>query len=153
MRITMMMAALLAVACESTGTLTAEEEANLAALRSHVVAYNAQEEGWQGRLLAEDFTYHGFGPWAPQGMTANREELIAMMGGAAGMFPDRTMTIRNLIAAGDTVVMEMEWVGTVAGKHPVLKPGDQQRLREVIIHRFRDGEIVEMRDYGVPMAP
>jgi ketosteroid isomerase-like protein len=86
-------------------------------------------------------------------MTANREELIAIMEGAARMFPDRETTIRNLIAAGDTVVMEMEWVGTVAGEHPALKPGDQQRLREVIIHRFRDGEIVETREYGVPMAP
>jgi ketosteroid isomerase-like protein len=149
----MIMAVLLAVACESTGGLTAEEEANLAALRSHVAAYNAQEEGWQGRLLAEDFAYHGFGPWAPRGMTANREELIAMMNGAARTYPDRAMTVRNLIAAGDTIVLEMEWVGTVAGEHPALQPGDQQRLREVIIHRFRDGEIVEMREYGVPMAP
>jgi ketosteroid isomerase-like protein len=153
MRIALMMAALLALACGSTETLTAEEEANLAALRSYEAAYNAQEEGWQGRLLAEDFTYHGFGPSAPQGKTANRGELIVMMEGAARMFPDRTVTISNLIAAGDTVVMEMEWVGTVAGEHPVLKPGDQQRLRGVAIYRFRDGEVVEMREYVVPMAP
>jgi hypothetical protein len=45
MRIAMIMAALLAVACGPTGTLTAQEEANLAAVKSHVAAYNAQEEG------------------------------------------------------------------------------------------------------------
>ena len=152
-RISMILAALIAMACESTGTLTAEEEANVAAMRSYVAAYNAQEEGWAGWLLAEDYSYHGFGPWAPQGTVANREEQISIKEGAAKMLPDRTITILDLIAAGDTVVLEAEVVGTVAGEHPVLKRGEQQRLRVVNFYRFRDGEIFETREYGVPIAP
>jgi ketosteroid isomerase-like protein len=74
------------------------------------------------------------------------KELIA---DAARMFPDRTMTLRNLVAEGDTIAMETEWVGTAAETHPTLQSGERQVLRNIVFNRFRDGKIIETREFGV----
>jgi len=148
----MILAGLLGIACQPQGGLTAEEQANVDAARTRMAPYNAQAEGWVEDFaaeLAEDFTYQGYGPWAPEGMTADRDQLIEVVKGAAKAFPDRTMTIHNIIASGDTVVMEVEWSGTASDQNPRLKPGERQALREVLIERYRDGKIVETREYGI----
>ncbi|MBW2424778.1 MAG: nuclear transport factor 2 family protein [Deltaproteobacteria bacterium] len=153
-RMIMILAGLLGMACQPQGGLTAEEQANVDAVRTRVAAYNAQAEGWLedfGGGLADDFIYQGYGPWAPEGMTADRDQLIEMVTGAAKAFPDRTTTIHNIVASGDTVVLETEWSGTASDQNPMLKPGERQGLREVLIHRFRDGKIVETKEYGIVM--
>ena len=72
-----------------------------------------------------------------------------MVSGAAEAFPDRTTTIHNIVASGDTVVLETGWSGTASDRNPFLRPGERQALREVLVQRFRDGKIVETREYGI----
>jgi ketosteroid isomerase-like protein len=131
------------------GSRTAEEEANVAAARAWIEGYNAQEEGWFDRFYAEEATLQTYGPWAQQGIHANRHRLKELIADAARMFPDRTMTLRNLVAEGDTIVMETEWVGTAAETHPTFQSGKRQVLRNIVFNRFRDGKIIETREFGV----
>lgn len=134
---------------EEAGTRTAEEEANVATVEAHAAAYNAQEEGWFDRFHAETLSYQGYGPWSPQGKTTDREGLKEMAGEAARLFPDRTMTVKRLVAEGDTVAMETEWIGTATDEHPTLKAGEHQVLRNILFNRYRDGKIIETREFGV----
>ena len=60
--------------------------------------------------------------------------------------------ILNIFASGDTVIMETEWSGTASDQNPMLKPGERQSLREIVIHRFRDGQVVETRDYAIVVS-
>jgi predicted ester cyclase len=134
---------------DPSGTRTAKEEANVATVEAHVEAYNAQEEGWFDRFHAEKLTYQGYGPWAPQGRTTDRDGLKEMADGAARLFPDRKMTVKRLVAEGDTVAMETEWTGTATDEHPILKSGERQLIRNILFNRFHDGKIVETREFGV----
>ena len=43
----------------------------------------------------------------------------------------------------------LEWVGTASDQHPTLQAGERQILRDITFNRFRDGKIVEMREYAV----
>jgi hypothetical protein len=54
--------------------------------------------------------------------------------GAMRVFPDRTMTV---------------WAGTAAQGHPTLQPGERMVLRNILFNRYRDGKMVETREYGV----
>jgi len=128
---------------------TPEEEANIATAEAHVRAYNSKEEGWFDRFYADEVAYHTYGPWAPHGQSADRKHLEAMAMGAMQIFPDRTMTVKSMVAEGDTVVLETVWTGTAAQGHPSLQPGERMVLRNILFNRYRDGKMVETREYGV----
>jgi ketosteroid isomerase-like protein len=72
--------------------------------------------------------------------------------GAMQIFPDRTMTVKNVVAEGDTVVLETLWAGTAADGHPNLQPGERLVLRNILFNRYRDGKIAEIREYGVRIS-
>ena len=131
---------------------TSEEEANVAAARAQVRAYNAKEEGWFDRFFADEVAYHTYGPWTPQGLSTGRKQLKDMAMGAMQMFPDRTMTVKGMVAEGDTIVLETVWAGTAADGHPNLKAGDRLVLRNIVFNRYREGKIVETREYGVRIS-
>lgn len=98
---------------------------------------------------AEEVDYHTYGPWTPQGLSTDRKHLEEMAMRAMQFFPDRTMTVKNMVAEGDTIVLETEWSGTAADGHPKLRPGERLGLRNNLFNRYRDGKIVETREYGV----
>lgn len=132
-----------------TESRTAEETTNTAVAMAWVDGYNAQEEGWFDRFYAEEVSLQTYGPWSPEGVSANRSQLEKLIAEAARMYPDRTMKVRTLVAEGDTVVMETEWVGTPAPSHPTLQSSEPQVLRNIVFNRFRDGRIFETREFGV----
>jgi ketosteroid isomerase-like protein len=139
-------------ACQQPGTRTAEEEANVATVEAWLAAYNAQEEGWFDRFHGEEVSYQHYSSSLTQGMTGNRERLKELAAGAQRMFPDRAMTVKSLVAEGDTVVMETVWTGTATDGHPRLLPGERQVIRNTLFNRFEDGKVVETREYGVVVS-
>lgn len=140
------------MSAENSQGRTPEEEANIATAEAQVRAYNSKEEGWFDRFYADEVAYHTYGPWAPQGQSADRQHLKEMAMGAMRFFPDRTMTVKSKVAEGDTVVLETVWAGTAAQGHPTLQPGERMVLRNILCHRYRDGMMVETREYGVPIV-
>jgi len=119
---------------------TPEEEANIATAEAHVRAYNSKEEGWFDRFYADEVAYHTYGPWAPHGQSADRKHLEAMAMGAMQIFPDRTMTVKSMVAEGDTVAIE----ATSSGK---TFRGDQYSQEYHFVMRARDGKITEWKEY------
>jgi predicted ester cyclase len=131
---------------------TPEEELNVAAAEAQVRAYNSKEEGWFDRFFAEEVDYHTYGPWTPQGLSTDRKHLKEMAMGAMQFFPDRTMKVEGMVAEGDTIALETVWFGTAADGHPSLQPGERLVLRNILFNRYRDGKIVETREYGVRIS-
>ena len=68
------------------------------------------------------------------------------------MFPDRRITVKSRVAEGDTVVDEVEWVGTASDQHPTLQEGERQLFRVITYNRYRDGKIAETREYAVEVS-
>ena len=151
-RVGVIAAALLIFGCSGSGARTAEEMANVAAREAETEAFNAQDPEFIERFYSEDLVYQSYGPWAPQGMTGNRESVQQGVAAGIRMFPDRRITVKSRVAEGDTVVEEVEWVGTASDQHPTLQEGEREVLRDIVFYRIRDGKIIEMREYAVAVS-
>jgi predicted ester cyclase len=99
-------------------------------------------EGWAGEVdLAEvifdsAFTSNGIivGPAGPRGNVLSR---------IAG-FPDLQTDIEDLVAAGDRVVIRLQWSGTHRGPYGgVAATGRPVEVRVMVIWRFRGDKVVE----------
>jgi ketosteroid isomerase-like protein len=55
--------------------------------------------------------------------------------------------LRNAIASGDTVVLEVLWTGTLAQAVNTLAAGDRMRAHFAVFLEFRGGRIVKQRNY------
>ena len=135
--------------CSQPGTETAEEAANLAAARAADEAYNAGDLGFIDRFYAEDLVYVSYGPWAPGGSVGDRESLKQGVAFGLKAFPDRRSTLLSRVVRGDTIVDEMDWVGTASAEHPAMKEGERMVLKDITFSRYRDGKVVELREYAI----
>ncbi len=55
--------------------------------------------------------------------------------------------LRNAIASGDTVVLEVLWKGTLASSVGTLAAGDDMQAHFALFLDFRGGRIVRQRNY------
>jgi len=90
-------------------------------------------------------------PGTPRGRQGNRAFLREQQERLLRLFPDRQMSIRNLVALGDQVVLELEWWGTAAMTVGGLSAGAQVRLRIASFFTLADSLIVRQTDYCVPV--
>jgi ketosteroid isomerase-like protein len=90
-------------------------------------------------------------PGAPNGHQGNREFMRETSRQRLRLFPDRQMSIRNLIAQGDRVAVELDWWGTAAATVGGFRAGMQVRMRIASFFTLVDGLIVQQTDYGVPI--
>ena len=106
------------------------------------------EEGWsKGNLAVADevigsnFVVHGAGgqavPSGPEGV----KQLVATWRNG---FPDGQMSIDDLLAEGDKVVIRMTWRGTHKGNFYGIAPtGKRVAVTSMGIDRLANGKIVE----------
>ena len=83
----------------------------------------------------------------PQG---RRDDLAAMRANAERgkrVISKQKYEIRNELAAGDQVALEVNWTGTLAIPYETIPAGGQMRARFAMFLRFADGKIVEQRNY------
>jgi ketosteroid isomerase-like protein len=71
---------------------------------------------------------------------------LAAERGAANV-RDQRYDVRAAIAVGDTVALEVEWVGTLVQARDPLPAGFVMRARCAFFLQFRDGRIVAQRNY------
>jgi ketosteroid isomerase-like protein len=90
-------------------------------------------------------------PGAPGGRQGNRDFMRETSRQRLVLFPDRQMSIRNLIARGDQVVLELDWWGTAAATMASFRAGVQVRMRIASFFTLVDGLIVKQTDYCVPI--
>ena len=112
----------------------------------------ALERGTSRELLAAYFS-----PELAQEIHPNRlleagarrslEELLDADVAARKLFASQRFELRNAIASGDTVVLEVAWSGTVAAKFDGLQAGEKMRAQLGLFLEFRGGRIVKQRNY------
>lgn len=122
---------------------------NLQLMRKHLDAYNAGNWTEYEGHLAGDVRYEEIPTKVSASGSKNYVDAVKRWKSA---FPDLRATVRNAIAAGDTVVSEIEWIGTQSGPldgpfgtiAPTNKKGSTPA---VIVTRFANGRIAEVHHY------
>ena len=61
--------------------------------------------------------------------------------------PGQKYEVKNALASGDQVALEVNWVGTLAVPYETIPAGGQMRARFAVFLQFRDGKIVAQRNY------
>ncbi len=118
-------------------------ETNKELVRSLVEAVNAAEWDAVERLLADDFQHHSQATTGPSVTT--REEFVEYQRDLRRSFPDRRVTLGNLVAEADHVAATGRYqgrqMGSFAGAGPTGMPVDG---RFVSMFRIVEGRIAEM---------
>lgn len=63
------------------------------------------------------------------------------------VMPGQKYEVKNALASGDQVALEVNWVGTLAVPYETIPAGGQMRARFAVFLQFRDGKIVAQRNY------
>lgn len=115
-------------------------------IRNHFEEFvNKQNLGIADVNFATDFVDHGAD--VPAGTPPGPAGAKQYVGGAYKRFPDIHVTIEDLIAEDDKVVVRNHWTGTDA------KNGQKIEFRGIVIWRIADQQIQERWAYlGTPHA-
>ena len=118
--------------------MTTTTEAKKDVVRGFVEAFN------EGRLdgLADNYIEHDL---AYPGRTTTLPDYEAKMDRLADVLPDLTLTIEELVAEGDTVVIHTTASATHEGEfYDVAPTGERLEWAVIMFARVEDGEIVEV---------
>jgi ketosteroid isomerase-like protein len=120
-------------------------------VRECVRAFNRGTVDWVDTYYSEDAEWNELPtPGRPRGRGGTRAVFRAAAEAALTLFPDRQMTIRNLVAGASHVAAELDWEGTAAGAIGNIAAGTKVRLRLASFFAVRDGLIVGQTDYCLP---
>jgi predicted ester cyclase len=89
--------------------------------------------------FASDFVDHGAD--VPPGTPAGPQGAKQYVGSALDRFPDMHVTIDDIIAEGDKVVVRNTWTGTDR------QSGKRLRFSGIVIWRMKDGKLAERWAY------
>ena len=131
--------------------MDANAEVSERAIRRCVELYNRRTAEWVDTCYAVDAEWTELPmPATPRGRGGKRPVLRAAAERVLALFPERQMKIRNLVAQGQQVAVELEWSGTAALAMGTVKPGAMVRLRIASFFTVADGLITKHTDYCVP---
>ena len=134
----------------STADPRSEERRNL----EHAIDWvRAIESGATGDALSQFVTPDVIHEEMPNRVFPNggRSDLTRMREGAErgkALMRKQRYDILSTIASGNSVAMQLDWVGELAVPVGTLKAGDEMRAHVAIFIEFRDGKICRQRDYG-----
>jgi len=84
---------------------------------------------------------------APKGMTADLAAMRAASERGKTLMTRQTYEVRNALAAGDQVALEILWVGVLAVPFETIPAGGEMRAHFAMFLEFRDGKIIHQRNY------
>ncbi|MFQ5859457.1 MAG: ester cyclase [Anaerolineae bacterium] len=104
--------------------------------------YNKGNVAVIDELLAPNFVHHNL----PPGVRPDREGLKQFVTVLLAGFPDFRITVEDMVAEGDKVVVRATWRGTHKGEFIGIPPtGRQVTVTEIGIHRIEGGKVSESR--------
>ena len=141
-----------AFGCQPGPRDSARETANLETARRYLAAIEAVTDGGAApnplAFLTEDIVQEEFpNRFVPSGA---RRDLTAMReAGERGrkVMRGQRYEVSSAFAAGDTVILEVLWVGTLGVAVGNLSPGQEMRAHFAVFLEFRDGRICRQRNY------
>lgn len=122
-------------------------------LVAHALSYlQAIEQGATGERLAQFFTPDLVQEEFPNRLVATgaRRDLAAVLEGAVRgqqVLTAQSYEVLNSFVSGSTVIMEVQWIGTLAIPLGSLPVGGQMRARFAVFLEYRDGRIAHQRNY------
>lgn len=109
-------------------------EANKAFVRDHFEEFvNRKNSAIAYRNFTPDFLDHG----GPYDETRGQEPTKRMMDGLYAQYPDLHVTIEDIVAEGEKVVVRNVWRGTDAAT------GKRMAFKGIVIWRLADGKLAE----------
>lgn len=130
-------------------TETSQAEQNLETARRYLEALERFADG--DELLAfftEDVVQEELpNRLVPNGARRGIKEIQEGMRRGRKAMQAQRFEIRNAIASGNKVAIEVLWIGTVAVPIGSLAPGDEMRAHFGVFLEFRDGRIAAQRNY------
>jgi predicted ester cyclase len=125
---------------------------NESAIRRCVELFNKRTLEWVDTCFTEEVVWTEL-PIAgiSRGRQGNRAFLRETAVSILRLYPDRQMSIRNLVAQDDKVVLELDWWGTTAEATGSLSAGTRIHFRVASFFKLAGGLIVSQTDYCVPM--
>ena len=94
-------------------------------------------------VVQEEFPNRLLANGATRDLSALREAGVR----GRALLSGQRFDVRNAVAAGDTVALEIAWTGTLAVPFQTVPAGGELRARFAFFIDFRDGRIVKMRNY------
>jgi steroid delta-isomerase-like uncharacterized protein len=109
-------------------------------VRRSIEALNKRDWPALDALTAPDYVDHNPLPGANPGWQGMKDALT----GLADAFPDFQVSIEDMIAEGDKVVVRLTASGTHKGEFMGIAPTNKRvTIAETIIHRIAGGKVVE----------
>jgi len=85
--------------------------------------------------------------FTPNGATRNLAGLQAAAERGRRVLRSQRYEVRSAYAVGDTVILEVLWVGVLAVSVGTLTAGHEMRAHFAVFLEFREGKIVRQRNY------
>ena len=118
--------------------------------RRCIELYNRRSLEWVDTCYAENVEWFELPlPTTPVGQHGNRAFLRKTASRLLSLFPDRQMTIHNLVAKDNCVALELIWEGTAAATIGAFKMDSLVQYRVASFLTFTDGLIIKQVDYCV----
>ena len=100
------------------------------------------------QFSAPDATFHEFpNRIEPQGRVRRGDELRAAWEQGRKFMKSQSYRVQRVIESGDDMAVELEWTGVLAIPVMNLPAGTEMKAFVAMFLRFRDGKIVEQRNY------
>lgn len=125
-------------------------EANLELARTYISLFNdpTTEPARYKVLLAPDVEYTEMpNQLAPKGSMRDRDAMLHGIVQGARLLREQQYVILNEFVDGDTVILEVDWRGTLAQNIGRISADTQLHARIAMFLEFEDGQIVRQRNY------
>ena len=126
---------------------------NERAIRRCVDLFNQRTLEWVDACFAENAEWIELPiPGMTRGRQGNRAFLRESAERLLKLYPDRQMSICNLVAQGEQVVVELDWHGTAAESVGGVNAGTQAHFRVASFFVLMNGLITKQTDYCLPVG-
>jgi ketosteroid isomerase-like protein len=143
----------IAFAHRRVGTASDHEIANLETARLYLTAIERSTSGAESGQPADEFFSDEVeqieypNRFVPNGATRDRAALKAAAERGKKALIGQRYEVIAAYALGDTVILEVLWVGTLAIPVGNLAVGDEMRAHFAVFLEFRDERIIRQRNY------
>ena len=83
----------------------------------------------------------------PKGMTADLAAMRASSERGSKLMASQKYEVRNALADGDRVGMEIDWTGVLAMQFETIPAGGEMKAHFAMFLEFRDGKIIRQTNY------
>ena len=132
-----------------SSTATSTESRYLRIVREYIKAVESGATGEAlGRFLHPDVTHYDLpNRFNPSGKISDRRGMLAAAERGQKVMRSQKYDILSALEQGNTVAVEVDWIGTLAIPVAGIPAGGEMHARVAIFLEFQDDQIILQRDY------